>query len=151
MDETEIDVSKYFKTFRDVYGFIYAIETVGDERELIKEIRKQNEQLQQLEVENAELRKLNKANADNYVRWRDEKEEETENHIRRLLAENEELKIKNKDLINTNIGQHNFIKKQQQKLEKIKRFCINKEEARLLYGCGNSDFYEIVKVIESKE
>lgn len=41
----EIDVTKYFKIHRDEYSRIFAIETVGDEQELIKEIRKQNEQL----------------------------------------------------------------------------------------------------------
>lgn len=41
----EIDVTKYFKIHRDEYSRIFAIETIGDERELIKEIRKQNEQL----------------------------------------------------------------------------------------------------------
>lgn len=50
--------------------------------------------------------------------------------LQQLKQENEELK---------------------QKLEKIKRLCINKEEARLLYGCKDFDFYEIVKIIESED
>lgn len=55
---SEIDVSKYFKTYRNDDGFLFAIKTIGDERELIKEIRKQNEQLQQLKIKNDELKEI---------------------------------------------------------------------------------------------
>lgn len=54
----EIDVKKYFKTHRDRYNRLFAIEIVGDERELIKEIRKQNEQLYRYEQAIDEIEEL---------------------------------------------------------------------------------------------
>lgn len=61
---SKIDINKYFKIHRDKYNRIFAIETIGDERELIKEIRKQNERISdlsyQIEVFTRQLENANK-------------------------------------------------------------------------------------------
>ena len=61
---SKIDINKYFKIHRDKYNRIFAIETIDDERELIKEIRKQNERISdlsyQIEVFTRQLENANK-------------------------------------------------------------------------------------------
>lgn len=112
----EIDVSKYKNCPYWHYGHCEnnIINVVNSECSVHQNcfIKKTLEQLQQLNQlckqktvdnfdlikENEELRKINKANADNYVRWRDKKKEETEKifingcqiHIW-LLAQNKKL------------------------------------------------------------
>lgn len=58
---SEIDIQKYFHFMRDDYGTVYGIQEIGDVRELIKDIRQQNEQLKRLEQELKEK--------DNFLKW----------------------------------------------------------------------------------
>lgn len=58
MANKQIVIDKYFYMMRDEIGRIFGIQEIGDTRQLIKDIREQNEYIQAKEQECEELKTL---------------------------------------------------------------------------------------------
>ena len=58
MENKQIIIDKYFYMMRDENGRIFGIQEIGDTRQLIKDIREQNEYIQAKEQECEELKTL---------------------------------------------------------------------------------------------
>lgn len=58
MENKQIVIDKYFYMMRDEIGRIFGIQEIGDTRQLIKDIREQNEYIQAKEQECEELKTL---------------------------------------------------------------------------------------------
>lgn len=112
MNEFDVTLCKFYDNeicyneecpvkYCDGYQCIYKeINLLREHCKFIDETNKiLNDAKESLLKENEELRKLNKANADNYVRWRDKKEEETEKYQElKDFADSLEFKGINKQL-----------------------------------------------------
>lgn len=86
-----IDVTKYFKIHRDECSRIFAIETVGDERELIKEIRKQNEQLHRYKQAIEEIKEIAEQEVNTRMCFADKKSFCDFNKILKIIQKCEEV------------------------------------------------------------